>query len=68
LFFCVQLTNVERIEVAADIDPVYAQTLTLAISKGVEVMAWGAKISTEEIILHKSINCLQDLPRLERED
>jgi len=68
LFFCVQLTNVERIEVAADIDPVYAQTLTLAISRGVEVMAWGAKISAEEIILHKSINCLQDLPALERED
>ncbi|MBT7751646.1 MAG: DNA/RNA nuclease SfsA, partial [Porticoccaceae bacterium] len=68
LFFCVQLTNVERIEVAADIDPVYAQTLTLAISRGVEVMALGAKISAEEIVLHKPINCLQDLPMLERED
>ena len=68
LFFCVQLTNVERVEVAAEIDPVYAQTLALAISRGVEVMAWGAKISSEEIVLQKQINCLQDLPRLERED
>jgi len=68
LFFCVQLTNVERVEVAADIDPVYAQTLALAISRGVEVMAWGAKISAEEIVLQKPINCLQDLRRLERED
>ena len=68
LFFCVQLTDVERVEVAAEIDPVYAQTLALAISAGVEVMAWGAKISSKEIVLHRQIKCLQDLPRLERED
>ena len=68
LFFCVQLTNVERVEVAAEIDPVYAHTLALAISAGVEVMAWGTKISSKEIVLHRQINCLQDLPMLERED
>ncbi len=65
LFFCVQLTGVERMEVAADIDPVYAQTMAQAIAAGVEVMAWRTSIGVEEIVLERAISCLQDLPEPE---
>ena len=62
LFFCVQLTQVERMEVAAEIDPVYSQTLAQAVAAGVEVIAWRASISADEIVLEQGISCLQDLP------
>ena len=65
LFFCVQLTGVERVEVAADIDPAYAQTMTQAIAAGVEVRAWRTSISADEIVLEQAISCLQDLPEPE---
>ena len=68
LFFCVQLTGVERMEVAADIDPDYAQTMARAIAAGVEVMAWRTSISADEIVLEQAISCLQDLPEPELSD
>lgn len=61
LFFCVQLTGVDRMEVAAEIDPVYARTMAEAVAAGVEVIAWRAKLTPEEIRLEKPISCLQDL-------
>ena len=65
LFFCVQLTGVERVEVAADIDPSYAQTMAQALAAGVEVMAWRTSINADEIVLEQAISCLQDLPKPE---
>jgi sugar fermentation stimulation protein A len=62
LFFCVQLSGVERVEVAADIDPVYAATMAQAIAAGVEVVAWRATLTPEEIRLQSPVSCLQDLP------
>ncbi|MBT5388800.1 MAG: DNA/RNA nuclease SfsA [Porticoccaceae bacterium] len=62
LFFCVQLSEAERMEVADEIDPLYAKTLSQAVAAGVEVIAWRAKMSADEIVLEKPINCLQDLP------
>jgi sugar fermentation stimulation protein A len=62
LFFCVQLSGVERLEVAADIDPVYAATLAEAVAAGVEVIAWRAAIGAAEIVLEHPVSCLQDLP------
>ena len=58
LLFCVQLSAAGRVEVAADIDPEYAKTMTLAVAKGVEVIAWRTKIDTEEISLHQEIKVL----------
>ena len=58
LFFCVQLDAADRIEVAADIDPLYAKTMELAITKGVEVMAWRTMINSNGISLHQPIDCL----------
>lgn len=68
LFFCVQLTAVERMEVAAEIDPLYAATLAEAVAAGVEVIAWRASIGPDEIVLDQPISCLQDLPVPELSD
>lgn len=65
LFFCVQLTGINRIEIAAHIDPVYAQTMAQAIAVGVEVMAWRATLSPAEILLQEPLSCLQGLPKPE---
>lgn len=62
LFFCVQLTGVDRIEVAADIDPAYARIMAQAVAAGVEVMAWCTELTASETKLHRPISCLQDLP------
>jgi len=62
LFFCVQLTGAERAEIATNIDPVYAETMAQAVAMGVQVIAWRAALSPEEITLESPISCLQDLP------
>jgi sugar fermentation stimulation protein A len=67
LFFCVQVNGAHRMEVAEAIDPKYANTLTKAINSGVEVIAWRAKLSAEEIVLETAIPCLQDLQEPQRE-
>lgn len=67
LFFCVQVNGAQRMEVADSIDPKYAQTLVQALNAGVEVIAWRATLSDKEIVLDRSIPCLQDLPEPEHE-
>ena len=61
LFFCVQVSGAKRMDVAADIDPIYAETLAEAVAAGLEVLAWRAYLSEGEITLEKAIPCLQDL-------
>ena len=68
LFFCVQVNQAKRMEVADKIDPLYAQTLIEALDAGVEVIAWRARLSNTEIALECAIPCLQDLPAPELED
>lgn len=51
LLFCVQHTGIQRVSPAAHIDPKYAQTLAEAMNEGVEVLAYGAKLSPDEITL-----------------
>mgnify|MGYP001180990937 FL=1 len=68
LFFCVQVNNALKMEVASEVDPLYAKTLAKAIAVGVEVIAWRADLSADEIVLSQAIPCLQDLPVPERAD
>jgi sugar fermentation stimulation protein A len=68
LFFCVQVNNALKMEVASQVDPLYAKTLAEAIAFGVEVIAWRADLSAQEIVLSKAIPCLQDLPVPARAD
>lgn len=51
LFYCVQLSQVKSVSVAAEIDPEYAKALATALEAGVEVLAYGTKLSAEEIVL-----------------
>ena len=55
LFFCVQLSGIEEVSVAAHIDPVYAETLTAAIAAGVEVIVWQADMTDSCISLQRPI-------------
>ena len=45
LFFCVQITGIDRLGVASHIDADYAHMLLQAIDIGVEVMAWKCQVT-----------------------
>ncbi|MBB3169307.1 DNA/RNA nuclease SfsA [Simiduia aestuariiviva] len=51
LLFCVQHTGVTRVAPADAIDPRYGALLREVAAKGVEVLAWGARLSAREISL-----------------
>jgi len=55
LFFCVQLTGVEKMSIAAHIDPLYAETLSAAIDAGVEVLVWQADLSDRTMRLRRPL-------------
>lgn len=51
MFFCALHEGVQRVSAAGQIDPKYRDTLAQVMDQGVEVMAWGASISTEGLQL-----------------
>ncbi len=54
LVFCVQHDAAEQVSIAAEIDPGYAETLRQAMTQGVELLAYGCHLSSDEIsIQHK---------------
>ena len=55
LFFCVQREDVVAFRPAREIDPVYADYLREAVAAGVEVYAYKAKVSPNQIELEQSI-------------
>ena len=55
LFFCVQHTGIDHVAVEKAIDPVYAEALQKAAAAGVEVMAWGAEMSPDNIALVRQL-------------
>lgn len=55
LLYCVQLTGTDRVTVAEDVDPAYAETLKQAIAAGVEVLAYGCKLTSEEIAVDRQV-------------
>ncbi|MGI9274795.1 MAG: DNA/RNA nuclease SfsA [Endozoicomonas sp.] len=55
LLFCVQHTGIDRVSPADEIDPVYGKALRQAAVAGVEILAWGADISTDEITLSRPL-------------
>lgn len=52
LFFCVFHSGIQWVQPATHIDPAYAEALTDALTKGVEVLAYNCKISPQELILN----------------
>ncbi|MDO8273075.1 MAG: DNA/RNA nuclease SfsA [Gammaproteobacteria bacterium] len=55
LLFCVQHTGIDTVVPADRIDPVYGRALREARAAGVEVMAWGCDIGSQEIILRREL-------------
>ena len=57
LLFCVQRQDSDRFTPAASIDPHYAQTLVRVWRQGVQVVAYQARVTPEEIRIIKSLPC-----------
>lgn len=55
LMFCVAHTGIERVRPADHIDPEYGQLLREAVSAGVEVYAYGARITPEEVTISRPL-------------
>lgn len=60
IFFCVQHGTALSFSPARKIDPLYANTLQEAVAVGVEVLAYGAEISAQEICLNRILKIRLD--------
>ncbi|HWV08762.1 MAG TPA: DNA/RNA nuclease SfsA, partial [Pseudomonas sp.] len=49
--YCVNLSDIEAVRPATEIDPVYGAALQEAVGAGVEVLAYGAEVSADEVRL-----------------
>ena len=58
LIFLVQIQNIEKFQIAKDIDPLYYKNYILAKKAGVIFLAYRAKISTKEIKIEKKIKII----------
>jgi sugar fermentation stimulation protein A len=55
LFYLIQRTDCTSLAVAADIDPVYADTFAQARAAGVEVIAYDTVITPEQITMGRPV-------------
>jgi len=62
LLFCVFHNAIESVCTAGDIDPGYREALIEAMAGGVEVMAWKATVSPQEIGLSQALPFFVDSP------
>jgi sugar fermentation stimulation protein A len=56
--YCVNLTEIDAVRAAEEIDPAYAAALREAKAAGVEVLAYGADISADEVRLVRRLEVL----------
>lgn len=49
--YCVNLSDIEAVRPAVEIDPAYGAALREAVDAGVEVLAYGAEVSADEVRL-----------------
>ncbi len=55
MLYLVQRTDANRVGLAADIDPAYAQAFAEASKQGVEVIAYDCQITPEQITLGRKL-------------
>lgn len=55
IFFCVPREDVIEVRAADFIDPAYADGLKAAVAKGVQALAYGAKVNLNEIVLNRRL-------------
>ncbi|MNJ74025.1 Sugar fermentation stimulation protein A [compost metagenome] len=56
--YCVNLSGVEAVRPAEEIDDAYAQALLAAVAEGVEVLAYGTRIDGEQIYIDRALPVL----------
>lgn len=56
--YCVNLTGIDAVRPAEEIDTAYAQALRAAVSDGVEVLAYGARLDSEGIVIDRRLPVL----------
>ncbi|MDB5981932.1 MAG: sugar fermentation stimulation protein [Pseudomonas sp.] len=55
LLYCVNLTGIEAVRPAEEIDPAYAAALREAVAAGVEVLAYGVQLTPEEVRIDRRL-------------
>lgn len=55
LLYCVNLTGIDAVRPAEEIDPGYAAALREAVQAGVEVLAYGVQLTAEEIFIDRPL-------------
>jgi sugar fermentation stimulation protein A len=55
LLYCVNLTDVDAVRPAEEVDPAYAAALREAVAAGVEVLAYGVQLTPEEIFIDRPL-------------
>jgi sugar fermentation stimulation protein A len=55
LFFCVQHSGIQSVQVAKHIDLDYAKELKQAMLSGVQILCYGCKINSEKIYINQSV-------------
>lgn len=55
LLFCVFHAGVQRVSAAGGIDPAYREGLVAAMARGVEVQAWGCRVTSTGLCLHSRL-------------
>jgi sugar fermentation stimulation protein A len=53
IFFCVQRNDAREVRPADQIDPVYGNTLREVMARGVEALAYEARVSLDGIVLDR---------------
>lgn len=56
--YCVNLTDIDAVRPAAEIDPAYAQALREAMTSGVEVLAYGVSLTSEEVRVDRCLEVI----------
>lgn len=56
--YCVNLSGIEAVRAAEEIDPGYAVALREAVAAGVEVLAYGAELSPERVSITRRLEVL----------
>jgi sugar fermentation stimulation protein A len=56
--YCVNLTGIDAVRPAQEIDPVYAAALREAVACGVEVLAYGVSLTHEEMVVDRRLEVL----------
>ncbi|KAF0861853.1 DNA/RNA nuclease SfsA [Pseudomonas sp. LD120] len=56
--YCVNLTGIEAVRPAEEIDPGYAAALREALAAGVEVLAYGVRLTAQEVSIDRRLEVL----------